>query len=307
MTESDLELYSIVGRMFREIRESKGLPLEAGASYLNIAPKSLQRYECGERKIKIGTIKELCDFYKISCDAFIMEAKLRFGKNINEPTYYSCPECGFSYLTDSAPDIEEHSQIHQAWINASSKFGKLYCYSPENESIKAKNRNIRNDLTRSIDERYNSEINILRCLFSRSVESSGFDLNHVPFNQYIAMMLNTEKYRNRLDKELLNKLTADYGTIDGIKNGESIYYVPNSPKIPNENVTYCQEKIMEYYETLNDIGKHEATKRVEELTHFEKYTTPEHLLLNAAHERTDIEITEEMLQHDEDIMDDENF
>ena len=66
-------------------------------------------------------------------------------------------------------------------------------------------------------------------------------------------------------------------------------------------------KIMEFYERLNDIGKHEATKRVEELTHFEKYTTPEHLLLNAAHERTDIEITEEMLQYDEDIMDDEIF
>ncbi len=30
-------------------------------------------------------------------------------------------------------------------------------------------------------------------------------------------------------------------------------------------------------------------------------------LLNAAHERTDVEITEEMVRHDEDIMDDENF
>lgn len=66
-------------------------------------------------------------------------------------------------------------------------------------------------------------------------------------------------------------------------------------------------KIMQYYETLNDFGKHEATKRVEELTHFDKYTTPKHLLLNAAHERTDIEVTKEMLQHDEDIMDDDDF
>ncbi len=305
MTESDLELYGIVGRMFREIRESKGLPLEAGASYLDIAPKSLQRYECGERKIKIGTIKELCDFYKISCDAFIMEAKLRFGKKINEPTYYSCPECGFSYLTDSAPDIEEHCQIHQAWINASNKFGKLYCYSPENESIKAKNRSIRNDLTRSIGERYNSEINVLRCLFSRSVESSGFDLNHVTFNQYVAMMLNTEKYRNRLDKELLNKLIAEYGTMDGIKNGDSIYYVPNFPKTSNGNSTYRQEKIMQYYEQLNDIGKHEATKRVEELTLVPRYVKEDITYVNAAHAIDGA--TEEDIQHDEDIMTGEDF
>jgi len=32
-----------------------------------------------------------------------------------------------------------------------------------------------------------------------------------------------------------------------------------------------------------------------------------HLTLNAAHKRTDIEVTEEMKQHDDDIMDDENF
>jgi len=82
MSESDLELYGIVGKMFREIRESKNLSLEIVAEYLKIAPKSLQRYECGERKIKIGTIKELCIFYKIKYDDFIKEAKLRFSKNV---------------------------------------------------------------------------------------------------------------------------------------------------------------------------------------------------------------------------------
>ena len=68
-------------------------------------------------------------------------------------------------------------------------------------------------------------------------------------------------------------------------------------------------KIMQYYNQLNDIGKHEAEKRVEELTHLPKYTkegenknntvefleelTPdkEYLLPNAAHHRTDIDTT----------------
>ena len=31
-------------------------------------------------------------------------------------------------------------------------------------------------------------------------------------------------------------------------------------------------KIIKYYEMLNDIGKHEATKRVEELTYIPQYT-----------------------------------
>ena len=87
MNESDLELYGIVGKMFREIRESRDLSLEIVAEYLKVAPKSLQRYECGERKIKIGTIKELCIFYKIEYDDFIKEAKLRFSKNIYDSDF----------------------------------------------------------------------------------------------------------------------------------------------------------------------------------------------------------------------------
>lgn len=82
MNDSELELYGIVGKMFREIRESKGLSLEISAAYLDIAPKSLQRYECGERKIKIGTIKKLCEYYKVNFDDFIKEAKIKFGGNI---------------------------------------------------------------------------------------------------------------------------------------------------------------------------------------------------------------------------------
>ena len=66
-------------------------------------------------------------------------------------------------------------------------------------------------------------------------------------------------------------------------------------------------KIIQHYELLNDIGKHEATKRVEELTHIEKYTIKEHLFPDAAHESTHTKVTEDMKQHDEDIMNDENF
>ena len=63
--------------------------------------------------------------------------------------------------------------------------------------------------------------------------------------------------------------------------------------------------IIDYYNQLNDFGKKEATKRVEELTHFPQYT--ESQILNAAHERTDINIPTDIDTSDNDIMDDENF
>ncbi len=157
MNDSELELYGIVGKMFREIRDERGLPLTVVSEYLQIAPISLQRYECGERKIKMGTIKQLCDYYKIEYDDFIREAKLRFGKNI---------------------------------------------------------------------------------------------------------------YENEASK-----------------------------KEP--------PKILQYYEQLNDIGKHEATKRVEELTMVPRYVNEDIVYINAAHP---IEgATEEEKQFDDDIMNDENF
>ena len=67
-------------------------------------------------------------------------------------------------------------------------------------------------------------------------------------------------------------------------------------------------KILKTYNQLNTLGKQEAEKRVQELTYIPKYTTPDdHLILQAAHERTDIEVTDEMRKHDDDIMNDENF
>ena len=64
-------------------------------------------------------------------------------------------------------------------------------------------------------------------------------------------------------------------------------------------------QILEYYNQLNDIGRHEATKRVEELTYIPQYRAGSEPLLNAAHEIPGS--SEEDKKHDDDIMDDENF
>ena len=58
---------------------------------------------------------------------------------------------------------------------------------------------------------------------------------------------------------------------------------------------------MKYYNLLNDVGKHEATKRVEELTNLPQY------VLNAAHADDYMGAPEELRQLEEDIMDDEDF
>lgn len=72
------------------------------------------------------------------------------------------------------------------------------------------------------------------------------------------------------------------------RNGSKIVKVEEPPKI------------MQYYELLNDIGKHEATKRVEELTLVPRYVKEETTYVKAAHA---IEgASEEDKKYDEDIM-----
>lgn len=73
-------------------------------------------------------------------------------------------------------------------------------------------------------------------------------------------------------------------------------------------------QIMTFYSNLNSHGKEIATEQVRLLTLDEKYTkpdsiiplarnpAPDYLAVNAAHERTDIEVTDEMRQMDDDIM-----
>ena len=57
-------------------------------------------------------------------------------------------------------------------------------------------------------------------------------------------------------------------------------------------------KILQYYEQLNDIGKHEATKRVMELTEIPRYVKEDPTYVNAAHPIE--ESSEDDKQFDED-------
>ena len=62
---------------------------------------------------------------------------------------------------------------------------------------------------------------------------------------------------------------------------------------------------MRDYEQPNDIGKREATKRVAELTEVPRYVKEDTNYVNAAHALEGA--TDEEIEHDEDIMDAEDF
>lgn len=66
-------------------------------------------------------------------------------------------------------------------------------------------------------------------------------------------------------------------------------------------ISTSEKSIIELYRILNTTGKKEAYKRIEELTLIDRYVNYE-IDLAAAHERTDIEVTDDIKKHDDDIM-----
>lgn len=67
-------------------------------------------------------------------------------------------------------------------------------------------------------------------------------------------------------------------------------------------------KLLSLTDALTDIGKKKVLNYTQDLSSNPIYQSrPQVAIVNAAHERTDIEITDEMRKHDDDIMDDENF
>lgn len=96
-------------------------------------------------------------------------------------------------------------------------------------------------------------------------------------------------------------------TVAAIKKRPNIF-----KKYADELEEAYLQALVDDYNLLNTDGKLEARKRVEELTYIPRYTAasgitpvvPTEPLVNAAHTRTDIEVTEEMQKHDDEIMND---
>lgn len=76
MIEKDFELYYDLGEKLRELRVSKNFSLADVADKLHVAAKTLQRYECGERKIKLEILLKLSKIYEFNYYDFVKNIRL---------------------------------------------------------------------------------------------------------------------------------------------------------------------------------------------------------------------------------------
>ncbi len=71
---------------------------------------------------------------------------------------------------------------------------------------------------------------------------------------------------------------------------------------PQRILPFDEKRLLTNYRKLNETGKSKAQEDIEDLTQIPKYTD-DHLLLNAAHQRTDIEIPEGVDTSDDEFFD----
>lgn len=88
MSEYELELYKIIGGMIRTKRLDKGLTLDNVAKQLGVTSKTIQRYELGERKIKLNILMQLSSILDFDYQALMHEAQSKLlHENSNEIIY----------------------------------------------------------------------------------------------------------------------------------------------------------------------------------------------------------------------------
>ena len=107
MSDYELELYEIIGSMLKAVRLNRNMTLEQVAENFGVTPKTIQRYESGERKISIDKLMELTTFYSVDYSHFMAAAEKRLAlKHPSIVSQMSDDEEGY-YFNDEVAEIAQ--------------------------------------------------------------------------------------------------------------------------------------------------------------------------------------------------------
>jgi repressor LexA len=192
-----------------------------------IPQSTFSDWKKGKSSPKEEKINKIANFFKVDKNVF----------SENEFSY--CLECGSSFHElGNSPDY--HAIEHAKWRAAVRVFG--FCW-PRSVSENAK-AIARTDLLKGeldLNGEINAHIDIFKALFSRSVISNNYDLNHVDFDTYVSMLLHQEQFKKTINPITYEALVKQYGSSEGIDEGETYYQVRK-----NLYDSYVAESIQPY-------------------------------------------------------------
>lgn len=200
--------------LYCKLRDEKGYKDSDVARLTGITKSTFSDWKSGRSNPKNDKLKKIADCLGVPLE-YLM------GKN----GLIRCPVCGLEYLASNLEDCKIHEKEHKAYENAVRKFGVIYP-SPTYETLKNKHLKQATDNRRSIDNRINDWIEVMRAYWSRSLSGCSYDLLHPDFDKYASMLLNQPQFKERINNDFIyERLTSMYGTSEGIEDGKT-YYKP---------------------------------------------------------------------------------
>ncbi len=134
---------------------------------------------------------------------------------------------------------------------------EFYYDEIERNNIISENQDKVYDDTLHPADRDNAIKLIFKAYYSKSIENCNFDINHVKFSTYVSMLLNQQYWKNKLPPLLYQYLTDEYGTLEGLPDGELLYFVSgttnSSIKKPINNMLRTPEEEAELNEYLEAV------------------------------------------------------
>lgn len=200
--------------VFDKLLKDYGVKASAVAKATGIPQSTFSDWKKGKSNPKEDKINKIANFFKVDKNIF----------SENEFSY--CLECGNSFH-ELGEGPEYHDIEHAKWKAAVRVFG--FCW-PRSVSENAK-AIARTDLFKgelNLEDEINAHIDIFKALFSRSVISNEYDLNHVDFDTYASMLLHQEQFKKIIKPQAYESLVKQYGSSEGINEGETYYDIKNS-------------------------------------------------------------------------------
>lgn len=205
--------------IFEQLLQKNNTTAYQVAKSTGISTGSLTDWKMGRSTPKQNKLDLIANFFKVDPRIFKKEEYQGL-----------CFDCGMHYNPQNSNDITQHDLKHAAWEKAVNHFGFCWTYNVrENAKSIARNRIAKGNL--SLEEKVEANIEIFKALFSRSLASNDFDLLHVDFEKYVSMLLYQNQFHDKIDAETYKELVNKYGVQEGIKEGETYYYVPVKQKI----------------------------------------------------------------------------
>lgn len=199
--------------IFKGLCDEKGVSCKRAAEDIGLSNSITTKWKKTGATPQGSTLQKIAEYFGVPVSVLL-------DGGIDNPIVY-CNDCGLQYNSQDPEEVIRHTEKHNSWQKAVDKFGFCWPYSFR-EQKKATARNEIANGTLTDDEYVDAQINIFKALFSRSLESCGYDLQHAKFEDYVAMMLNQKIWKNELPPSVYTKISTRFGVKSGIQSGS--YY-----------------------------------------------------------------------------------